>query len=97
MDNDLKDLQKAMLQSKGHIEIDIDGGAATGKIKVNDAFVVLITVSFLIDKLVECSGRSLDEIIHDLLLFRKITDCVDCESAEQMDVMREILKKRVKE
>lgn len=97
MDNDLKELQKAILQAKGHIEVDVDRGATAGKIKFSDAFAVLITISYIIDKVVESSGRSLDEIFDDLRIFRTVTDYVACESAEQMDVMREILKKRDKE
>lgn len=97
MDKELKEIQEILTNAECHIEIDINKGASTCRVCGDSGVGILIGIIELCMTAEKKTGKSMDEMFMFAKSIKSMSDIIDCESKEQMDVMREILKKRDKE
>ena len=97
MDKELKEIQKILNNAECHIEIDINKGASTCRVRGDSGVGILIGILELCRTIEQMTDLSVDEIFMVAKSLKSISYTIKCESKEQMDVMREILKKRDQE
>ena len=96
--NDLIVIRQALEQTKGRIEIDIDGdGGSSIHCQVSDYMALIVAINEIVLVANKQTGESFEETIENVKLLRKICNVMECESKEQLDVVKEILKVRDKD
>lgn len=94
MDNELKEILE---NAECHIEIDINKGATTCRTHGDSGVGIVVGILELFEVAEEKAGISMDEMFMAVKSLKSMSHTIKCESKEQMDVMREIFKKRDKE
>ena len=92
--DDIEFIKQAISQTKGHIEIDIDQGGGTIKAQVSDYLGLIMGINEIALVASKQTGESLDETFENVKILRSICNIMECESKEQLDVVREIIKRR---
>ena len=97
MDKELKEIQEILNNAECHIEIDINKGAATCRTQGDSGVGIIVGIIELCEVAEEKAGISMDEMFMAAKSLKSMSHAIKCESKEQMDVMREIFKKRDRE
>lgn len=81
-----------MATNKGHIELDIDGYACSGKIN-GDAGAIILGIKSLITELAKQTNKSEEQILEVVINFVNCSRVLEAESKEQLDVIVELINK----
>ena len=88
-----KEVQKELDNAKGHFEIDINGIEPIVKAQFNGGGALLIAAHALILTMAKSAKIKPQEALAAVISFMNDTSSLVTDSQEQMDVMKEILKR----